>query len=304
MQIIVGTRGSKLALTQTKAVINSLQSIHLHIDFQIKVITTTGDKIQNVSLDKIGEKGLFVKEIEEQLLSKEIDLAIHSMKDMPACVPTGLRFSWIPKREDYRDALILNKGYKALEYLPKGAKIATGSKRREFQITKIRPDIEILPIRGNIDTRIRKMKEQGLDGIILAAAGLKRLGLYEEMTDQIQLLSKDIMLPSPAQGALGLEIREDDNKLNEIIHSISHTPSEIEVKCERAFLKAINGNCHIPIGALCTINDNEIILEGLLGDEQGKHIVRKKITGIIGDEENLGNELARMVLEEMLTYEG
>lgn len=299
MKIIVGTRGSKLALTQTKWVISQLKAKNSDIEFEIKVISTAGDRIQDVSLDKIGGKGVFVKEIEEQLLDKKIDLAVHSMKDMPGELPEGLMFSWVPPREDFRDALILKEGYHSLEDLPKGAAIATGSKRREYQLLKARNDLKILPIRGNIDTRLRKMKEQNLDGIILAAAGLKRLGVYSELEKNIQLLDPNLMLPSPAQGALALEIREEHIELHKIIESIRDDETHLQITCERAFLKGIGGNCHIPIGGLCTIKDDGIELEGLLGNEDGSVLVNKKISGNKSEAEKIGYQLAQSILGEM-----
>lgn len=300
MDIRVGTRGSKLALTQTKWIITQLKNKHPELNFELKIITTTGDRIQNVSLDKIGEKGVFVKEIEEQLLDNKIDFAVHSMKDMPGELHPGLKFSWTPIREDCRDALILKDEYKSLDELPLGAKIATGSKRRGFQLLMVRPDLNIVPIRGNIDTRIRKMKENNLDGIVLAVAGLKRLGLYKNLEKNIQLLSPKIMLPSPAQGALALEIREDDTSIHNILESITDYKTEIQIKCERAFLKGVNGNCHIPMGALCTIEGNSITIQGLLGNEEGTRIIKNKISGHIGEEEELGDKLAKIIVEEML----
>lgn len=299
MKVIVGTRGSNLALTQTKWVIDQLMSKEPDIEFEIKIITTTGDRIQNVSLDKIGGKGVFVKEIEEQLLSGGIDLAVHSMKDMPGILPEGLMFSWVPPREDFRDALILKEGYHSLQDLPEGATVATGSKRREYQLLKARPDLKIVPIRGNIDTRIRKMKEQNLDGIVLAVAGLKRLGLYTDLEKNIQLLDATLMLPSPAQGALALEIREGHTELHKIIEGIRDDKTHLEIISERAFLKGIGGNCHIPIGALCTIKGENIELEGLLGNEDGSILVNQKISGHISKAEELGFELADRIIKEM-----
>lgn len=299
MKVTVGTRGSKLALTQTKWVISQLKSKNPDIEFEIKIITTTGDRIQDVSLDKIGEKGVFVKEIEEQLLSKEIDLAVHSMKDMPGVLPEGLMFSWVPPREDFRDALILKEGYHSIDDLPEGSTIATGSKRREYQLLKARPDLKIAPIRGNVDTRIRKMKDQNLDGIILAAAGLKRLGLYEELEKNIQLLEPDLMLPSPAQGALALEIREEHVELHQIVESIRDDKTHLEITSERAFLKGIGGNCHIPIGALCIVKGDTIELEGLLGNEDGSILINQKVSGHKSQAEELGSELAQNILKEL-----
>ncbi|SHH53000.1 hydroxymethylbilane synthase [Tepidibacter thalassicus] len=301
MKIVVGTRGSKLALSQTNWVVDVLKRNNPHIEFEIKVIKTKGDIIQNISLDKIGDKGLFVKEIEEKLLNKEIDMAVHSMKDMPSNLPEGLKFAAVPKREDYRDILVLKEGYKSIDDLPIGAKIGTGSKRRKYQLLKYRSDFNILPIRGNVDTRIRKIKEENLDGVILAAAGLHRLNIEDKISYYIPT---DIILPAPAQGALAIEIRENDEIIEGIVNSLQDKETEIQVKAERAFLEGVNGSCHIPIGALCSISGNELKIEGLLGTENGSKIIKKSITGKLKDAKDLGFRLAHMILEEMERDEG
>lgn len=304
MKIKVGTRGSRLALTQTKWIVSQLEKNYPTMKFEIKVITTTGDRIQNVSLDKIGEKGVFVKEIEEQLLSGEIDLAVHSMKDMPGELPEGLMFSWVPEREDYRDVIVLKEGYCSLKDLPQGAIIGTGSKRREYQLLRYRNDLKFKPIRGNIDTRVRKIQEENLDGVILAAAGLKRLGLYEELIDRIEPIEADVILPSPAQGALAIEIREENTEVHKIIQSLHHSETHVQVQAERSFLRGLNGNCHIPMGALCTIKGDQIEIEGLLGNEDGSVLVKKNISGPKEDAERLGWKLAKKILGKMKSYEG
>ncbi|SHK31699.1 hydroxymethylbilane synthase [Tepidibacter formicigenes] len=296
MKIVVGTRGSKLALSQTNWVVDVLKRNNPHIEFEIKIIKTKGDIIQNVSLDKIGDKGLFVKEIEEKLLNKEIDMAVHSMKDMPSNLPEGLKFAAVPKREDYRDILVLKEGYKSIDDLPIGAKIGTGSKRRKYQLLKYRPDFNIVSIRGNVDTRIRKIKEENLDGVVLAAAGLHRLNIEDKISYYIPT---DIILPAPAQGALAIEIRENDEIIEGIVNSLQDKETEIQVKAERAFLEGVNGSCHIPIGALCNISGNELKIEGLFGTEDGSKIIKKYIKGKPEDAKELGFKLAHMILEEM-----
>lgn len=296
MKIVVGSRGSKLALTQTNWIIDNLKKYNNDIEFEVKVIKTKGDKILDVALDKIGDKGLFVKEIENALLNSDIDLAIHSFKDMPSTLPHGLKFSGIPKREDYRDVLILRDGINDLSEIPIGGKIGSGSKRRKYQLLKLRPDIEVVPIRGNIDTRIKKIEEMKLDGIILAAAGVKRIGLERKIS---YYFKTDEMLPAPAQGALALQIRENDDNIEKIISTIVDKKSEIEVKAERAFLKAVNGSCHIPIGALCIIENENLTLNGLFGSEDGNCLITKSITGKIGEEDKLGETLAENILVEM-----
>ncbi|NTW72283.1 MAG: hydroxymethylbilane synthase [Eubacteriaceae bacterium] len=303
MKIKVGTRGSKLAIAQCTDIMEKIKSKVDGFDYELIIIKTRGDIIQDVSLDKIGEKGIFVKEIEEALIEKKIDVAVHSMKDMPGTLPDELMFSYTPKREDFRDILIMNHDCQSLEGLPVGAKIATGSKRREYQILKKRPDLEILPIRGNVDTRLRKMKEQNLDGIIMAAAGIKRLGLIDKLEGSFEYLEPEVMLPSPAQGTLGLEIRKDNVVLHEIIKSILDAETQIQADAERAFLDGINGSCHVPIGALCTVSNDEILLEGLLGNEDGSILVRKELRGEISQSKELGYRLAELVKGEIAEYE-
>ncbi|MEG0844123.1 MAG: hydroxymethylbilane synthase [Romboutsia sp.] len=301
MKVMVGTRGSKLALTQTNWVINELRCKFPNVEFEVKTIKTKGDLIQNVSLDKIGDKGLFVKEIEQQLLDKEIDIAVHSMKDMPSFLPEGLKFTSIPKREDPRDVLILRNGYKSLEELPNGATIGTGSKRRKFQLLNHRPDLNIVSIRGNIDTRIRKIEDENLDGIVLAAAGILRAGLKEKISCYLDM---DIMIPAPAQGALAIEIRNDNQEIEELMNCLRDEETEIQVEAERAFLDGINGSCHIPIGAYCKVNNENINLVGLFGDSNGDNLVSASIMGKACDARKVGLELSKLILKEYEKYEG
>lgn len=295
MKIIVGTRGSKLALVQTNWVVEELKKANPGVEFEIKVIKTKGDLVTNLPLHKIGDKGLFTKEIEQQLLDKEIDLAIHSMKDMPSTLPEGLKFANVPKREDPRDVLVLKDGYTGIDDLPKGAKIGTGSKRRTYQLLKYRPDLEIIPIRGNIDTRIKKIEDENLHGVVLAAAGLIRAGLEECISYYIPT---DIMVPAPAQGALAIEIRENDSVIEEIVSHIKDEMTEIQVAAERGFLTGVNGSCHVPMGAYCDIKDDSIILTGLYGDEDGNKLIIKSLEGKVKDASKLGFELADMVLKD------
>ncbi|NMB28310.1 MAG: hydroxymethylbilane synthase, partial [Tissierellia bacterium] len=205
MKVVVGTRGSSLALSQTNIVINMIKQIHPNIEFEVKIIKTKGDILKDIAIDKLGGKKIFVKEIERELLEGTIDMAIHSMKDMPGELPKGLKLSFTPLREDYRDVFVFREGINSLDELPKGAKIGTGSKRRKYQILAYRPDLNIVPIRGNVETRIKKIETENLDGVILAAAGIKRLGL--NLGNRISYIDKKIMLPSPSQGILAIEIR-------------------------------------------------------------------------------------------------
>lgn len=305
MEIIVGTRGSHLALTQTKWVVKNLEENYKEHTFTIKIIKTKGDLIQNVALDKIGDKGVFVKEIEDQLLDGRIDLAIHSMKDMPSEVTEGLAFVPVPKREDRRDVLVLRDGkITSLSELREGAVIATGSKRRKYQLLNARADLQIVPIRGNIDTRIRKIQEENLDGVVLAAAGLHRAGLGHEIG---YYLPEDVVIPAPAQGALGLQIRHGDDVMNTIVSSIASLADDLEVQAERAFLKGVNGSCNIPIGASAKVNGKTLIMHAVLGDEDGNCLVARQIEKTFEKEEEvraIGLELAQMTLKELERYEG
>ena len=295
MKLVVGTRGSNLALVQTNWVVEQLKKNNPYIEFEIKIIKTKGDLIKDLPLDKIGDKGLFVKEIEKSLLDKEIDMAVHSMKDMPSYLPEGLKFAHSPRREDPRDALIFREGYKTLEDLPQGAKIGTGSKRRKYQLLKHRPDLEIVPIRGNIETRIKKIETENLDGVVLAASGLRRAGLEEKIDYYIPT---DIMLPAPAQGILALEIREDDKETEKIIDSIKDNITKVQIDAERGFLIGVNGSCHIPMGAYCEVDGEKITLTGLYGDGDGKKIVVQSKEGTLADAQKIGYELAKSVLKE------
>ena len=295
MKIVVGTRGSNLALVQTNWVVDQLKKANPDVEFEVKIIKTKGDLIKDLPLDKIGDKGLFVKEIEKSLLNKEIDMAVHSMKDMPSYLPEGLKFASSPKREDPRDVLIFKEGYKSIEDLPKGAKIGTGSKRRKYQLLKNRPDLEIVPIRGNIETRIKKIETENLDGVVLAASGLKRAGLEEKIDYYIPT---DIMLPAPAQGILALEIRENDEETENIINSIKDDTTKVQIDAERGFLIGVNGSCHIPMGAYCDIDGDKIKLTGLYGDGDGKKIIIQSQEGTIEDAPKIGYELAKSVLKE------
>ena len=295
MKLVVGTRGSNLALVQTNWVVDQLKKENPGVEFEVKIIKTKGDLIKDLPLDKIGDKGLFVKEIEKSLLDGEIDMAVHSMKDMPSYLPEGLKFAHSPRREDPRDALIFREGYKTLEDLPQGAKIGTGSKRRKYQLLKHRPDLEIVPIRGNIETRIKKIETEKLDGVVLAASGLRRAGLDDKIDYYIPT---DIMLPAPAQGILALEIREDDKETEKIIDSIKDDITKIQIDAERGFLIGVNGSCHIPMGAYCEIEGEKITLTGLYGDGEGKKIVVQSQVGTLADAPKIGYELAKSVLKE------
>lgn len=295
MKIRVGTRGSNLALIQTNWAIDRLKEKFPEVEFEVKIIKTKGDKILHLSLDKIGDKGLFVKEIESQLLEGEIDLAVHSMKDMPAEVVEGLKFAAVPKREDPRDVIILREGLNSFDELPIGATIGTGSKRRKYQLLRKRPDLNIVPIRGNIETRISKIESENLDGIVLAASGVIRADLEEKITE---FLPVDLMIPAPAQGALALEIRENDEELEKMIDAIKDEISQIQTDAERSYLARIDGSCHIPMGAYCEVDGEKLTLTGIFGDEDGEKITVASLEGDRDNPKELGSKLAKLVLKK------
>lgn len=296
MKYIIGTRGSKLALVQTNLVIEKLKRAYPEDEFTAKVIKTTGDMDQKRRLDEIGSKGIFVKEIEDELLDETISMAVHSMKDMPDEPAKGLIFAKAWKREDPRDVLILKEA-QSLEKLPAGAVIGTGSKRRAYQILKKRPDLKIVSIRGNIDTRIRKLMEgqpcdgEILDGIIIAAAGIKRIGRADEIT---QYLSCDEMIPAPAQGTLAIELKTDNSELLKKLNALSDENAQESVDAERGFLKQIGGNCHLPVAAYCDKTDNgSFRLRAMFGTEDGSRIAYTDITG------DNTNEIVKKATEEI-----
>ncbi|MBC3803621.1 hydroxymethylbilane synthase [Acetobacterium fimetarium] len=299
MNIKVGTRGSTLARIQSQWLIDVLAKAHPQINFEMVIIKTKGDLIQNKPLDKIGDKGLFTKELEEALLSGEIQMAIHSMKDMPSRLPQGLMLTVPTVREDPRDVLLTPHQISSLDELPDGAVVATGSKRRIYQLQKLRPDLEVVGIRGNIDTRIRKMQEQKLDGIILAAAGLKRIGRFEDAAYQTVPLPETAFIPAPAQGILAVEVRADNETAKGLMAAICDANTLVQMKGERSFLKALDGSCHIPIGAYCEIKEEKIKLYGLYGLEDGSRAVIQTIEGRPEEAEILGEKLAKACDQEL-----
>lgn len=297
MKIIVGSRGSDLALTQTNMVIREIEEKNPGVKCEVKIIKTKGDTIYDKPIDQIGGKEIFTKEIEHELLAGRVDMAIHSMKDMPGELPQGLKLSYTPKREDPRDVLVLKEGYGSLDDIPQGGIIGTGSKRRKFQLLKMRPDLKIVGIRGNIQTRIDKIESENLDGTLLAAAGINRLDI--DLSGRMQYLGVEEFLPSPTQGILAIEIREDDKKIEEVIEKISHPETEIQARAEREFLKAVGGSCTVPVAAYSTIEGDKIYLEGFLGSVNGDILLREKITGKIDDQDNIGKKLGEKMLKEM-----
>jgi hydroxymethylbilane synthase len=297
MRIKIGTRGSRLAVYQTELVMSKLKEAHPGLDVSMKIIKTSGDLITDVPLSKMGDKGIFVKEIEEQLLSGVIDLSVNSMKDMPGELPAGLCLGPCPNSEDNRDALVTIHKCKGLEDLPSGGVIATGSVRRERQLLGIRPDLQVVGIRGNVETRIQKMLDQKLDGIILAMAGIKRLGLAEDERYQVLPIDPEQMLPSPCQGILALEMRQGDEKTAALLESLKDDKLELRAGLERDFLIHIHGGCHAPTGAHARIEKDRVHLSGLFGDND--RLVRKDMSARIGEHHNLAKELAASIEKEL-----
>ncbi|MGB2690904.1 MAG: hydroxymethylbilane synthase [Thermodesulfobacteriota bacterium] len=293
--IRIGTRGSKLALWQANHVSNLLSTSNPELKIEIQIIKTTGDSVIDSPLSEIGGKGVFVKEIEEALLSDNIDIAVHSMKDVPTILPEGLAIKAVAERHDPRDALVSNIGLPLAE-LPEGTRIGTGSLRRGAQILHHFPNLQILSIRGNVDTRIRKLKESGeFDAIVLAVAGLERMGLGEEITE---VISADIMLPAPGQGIVAIESRADDQETTDILRAINHTQTQIAAISERAFLYRLGGDCNVPVGCNARLNDNLISLSGIISSPDGKVLLKKDISGSIEEAQQLGEQLADMMLLE------
>ena len=294
MNIKIGTRGSKLALTQANLVADSLKKTDSGITTEICIIKTSGDIMQDVTLSKIGGKGVFVKEIEEALASGTVDLAVHSMKDVPTEIPAGLIFAAIMQREDARDVLV-SKNNKKMEFMPRGARIGTGSMRRASQLLAILPDLAIVSLRGNLETRLKKIETENLHGIILAAAGMKRMGFAEKIS---QYLPIESMLPAVGQGALGLEIRESDDELSKAVAKLNHAPTAAEVTAERSFLQHLGGGCLLPIAAFGKMEGDKLTLEGLVASPNGESIIRDKVRGVITEAEELGKRLAEMIMEK------
>ncbi len=294
MKYIIGTRGSKLALAQAGMVCQRLAEAYPEDRFEIQAVKTKGDLVLDKPLHEIGDKGVFVREIEEKLLAGEVQIGVHSMKDMPAFPAPGLLFAKPWKREDPRDALILRRE-QSLDGLPEGAVIGTGSKRREFQLKRLRPDIKAVGIRGNVDTRLRKMEEEGLDGILLAAAGLHRLGMRERITQYFEV---EEMIPAPAQGILALEIREGEERLLSMLDALHDGDTALAAQAERGFLQRIGGGCHIPVGAACRKGqDGRWRMDVMFGDASGDRQAYGTVYGTQGAE--LAEKAASLIRQKM-----
>lgn len=290
--IKIGTRASLLAMAQSTNIKNLIESRYPKVFVELVKIVTKGDKILDVPLAKVGGKGLFVKEIEDAILRHDVDIAVHSMKDVPAELPDGLHLGIITKREDPRDAFISNE-YQTLRDLPQGARIGTSSLRRKSQIAKIRGDLVISDLRGNLDTRLRKLDEKQYDAIILAAAGLNRLKLSSRVAS---FLNPTEMLPAVGQGAVGIELRQADADLFESLSFLADETTAVAVRAERAFLHRLEGGCQVPIGAFAQLKDKELTITGLIASVDGAKMLKQTLNGAVVDAEKLGVQLAEELL--------
>ena len=304
--IVIGTRGSKLALWQAEHIAGRIRERFPAIEVTLKKIVTTGDKILDVPLAKIGGKGLFTKELENAMLSGEIDLAVHSLKDMPTELPEGLMLAAITTRADASDAFVSLR-YNSLDALPQGAKVGTSSLRRRAQILKYRPDLQTIDLRGNLDTRIKKLENQEMDAIILATAGLKRLGLEQYIT---QILPIEICLPAVGQGALAIETRQDDAEVLSVLEFLNDSETIAAVTAERAHLREVQGGCQVPVGVHGEVNGDQLLLEATILKIDGTREVREQICGSCSEAEALGVKLAQQmlaaggkeILDELIEY--
>jgi hydroxymethylbilane synthase len=301
MSLVIGTRGSSLAIWQAEWIQARLHEIAPAITVTLQRIKTSGDKILDVPLAKIGGKGLFVKEIEEALLRGEIDLAVHSMKDVPTMLPDALEILCVPAREDARDALISRKGREGqvgqagltLNQLPTGARIGTSSLRRQSQLLHHRPDLKIEMLRGNVETRLRKLNQGDYDAIVLAAAGLRRMGWDGEVTEYLSL---DVSLPAIGQGALAIEGRRDDEFVRALLSELDDPTTHTAVTAERALLDRLQGGCQVPIAAHATIERGRLSLTGLVASPDGATLIRDAVAGSASDARALGIRLAEQLL--------
>ena len=291
--VTIGTRGSKLALWQAHWIEQQLKD--RDVSTRIEIITTTGDKITDVALAKVGSetglKGVFTKEIEEALIAGSIDLAVHSLKDLPTELDPRLAVKVIPRRADPRDALV----GMTLAELPKGAKVGTSSLRRAAQMRHLRPDVQVEDIRGNVDTRLRKLDEGRYDAILLASAGLHRLGWQDRIAE---ILEPEVMLPAVGQGALGIETRAGDDAINELLYPLDDPETHVAVTAERALLAALGGGCQVPLGAHAVLDGDKLNLLAVVADHDGKRTVRVELTGESNAPEELGNAVAARLLDQ------
>ncbi|MCG5061144.1 MAG: hydroxymethylbilane synthase [Limnoraphis sp. WC205] len=293
----IGSRKSQLALVQTYWVQAELQKHFPDIEFEVHTMSTQGDKILDVALAKIGDKGLFTKELEVGMLNHETDIAVHSLKDLPTNLPEGLMLGCVTEREDPADALVVHEKHKdkQLETLPEGAVIGTSSLRRLAQLRHHFPHFEFKDIRGNLNTRLEKLDEGGYDAIILAVAGLTRLGMGDRIH---QTISSDVSLHAVGQGALGIECRDGDENILEVIKVLEHTPTAQRCHAERAFLRELEGGCQVPIGVNSQVENNQLTLIGMVASLDGKRLIRDTVIGEASNAEQLGIDLAHRLREQ------
>lgn len=291
-KLVIATRGSKLALWQANHIKDLIEAEHAGLAVELLQIKTTGDKIQDAPLAKIGGKALFVKEIEEALLAGSAHLAVHSMKDVPVVLPKGLILGAIPEREEPTDTFLSHK-YDTLDSLPRGATLGTCSLRRKAQSLMLRPDLSVIDLRGNVDTRLRKLAEGQFDAIIMATAGLNRLGLT---APKREVLGPPRFLPAVSQGALGIEYAEDAAEVADLLGFLDHHETHVRVNAERGFLTGLDGGCQVPIAGFAVLEGDTVVLTGMVTDLTGERAVREEIAGPAGKAFDLGLELARRVL--------
>jgi hydroxymethylbilane synthase len=291
--LVIGSRGSALALWQTHRIEEMLREHHPGIDIRVEIIQTKGDRILDVALSRIGDRALFTKELENALLDGSIDLAVHSLKDMPTRLPDGLILGAITERHDPQDALVAASGLR-LDTLPEGSTVATSSLRRRAQLLAIRPDVTVVDVRGNIQTRLDRRREHGWEGMILAFAGLDRLGLLDEVA---QIIPTSMMLPAVGQGALAVETRADDLQLIEMLRPLNHDETRICTDAERAMLRALEGGCQVPIGAHAMVDGMTLQLDGLVASLDGSVVIRRSTAGEMASPDLLGERLALELLD-------
>ena len=288
----IATRGSKLALWQAEHIAGRLRQEHPGLEVELKVVKTSGDRIQDAPLARFGGKGLFVKEIEETLLRGEAELAVHSMKDIPSELPRGLTLGVVPERDDAADCF-LSHAYPDIASLPWGSVVGTSSLRRQAQLLALRPDLSVEMLRGNLDTRLRKLEQGQYQAIIVAAVGLKRLGL--EAPYVARLLSGDF-LPAVGQGSLGLEYVQGKEEVESLLACLDHVPSRLAVTAERSFLQRLEGGCQVPIGGHAALQDGELLLRGVVADLRGEEVIREERRLPAEEPERLGREVADAIL--------
>lgn len=291
-KVIVGSRKSKLAMAQTKLVITSLEKLFPEIEFEIKNVITEGDRNQHASLAKIGGKGVFVKEIEDELKDGMIDFAVHSLKDVMPVLPEGLVLGAFPKRVSPYDCLVSRQNFSSLNALPKGARVGTNSLRRQGQLLSVRPDLKIIPIRGNIDTRLNKIDTEVLDGIVLAEAGLTRLNV--DLSGYHVLNLQEYIMPAVGQGCLAIECRKNDARIRQILDQINDEESASCVQIEREFMHELGGSCNFPIGGHAYVENGQILFDGLIASPNGEHVIKE--TKVLANNPGVGKAVADQLL--------